>query len=60
MNFLDYVHLDDRQHNLELFKPLIECEKDYCRHEIRYLTKDGGFRWIEASPGFRAPSACIA
>ena len=45
--FLEYVHPEDRQRNLELFAPLIERQKDYCRHEIRYLTKDGGFRWIE-------------
>ncbi|MEI6823572.1 MAG: PAS domain S-box protein, partial [Bacteroidota bacterium] len=45
--FLNYVHPDDRQRNMELFEPLIKREKDYCRHEIRYLTKDGGFRWIE-------------
>ncbi len=45
--FLEYVHPDDRQRNIELFKPLIERKKDYCRHEIRYLHKDGGFRWIE-------------
>ena len=46
-NFLDYVHPDDRQRNLELFRPLVERKKDYCRHEIRYLTRDGGSRWIE-------------
>lgn len=44
--FLDYVHPDDRQRNAELFAPLIERKKDYCRHEIRYLHCDGGFRWI--------------
>jgi len=45
--FVDYVHPDDRTRNWELFEPLIKREKEYCRHEIRYLTKDGGFRWIE-------------
>jgi PAS domain S-box-containing protein len=45
--FVNFVHPDDRQRNIELFKPLIQREKDYCRHQIRYLTKDGGFRWIE-------------
>ncbi|MEY4489366.1 MAG: hypothetical protein RIQ79_1874 [Verrucomicrobiota bacterium] len=45
--FLDYVHPDDRARNSELFRPLIAREKDYCRHEIRYLTRGGGFRWIE-------------
>jgi PAS domain S-box-containing protein len=47
-SFLDYVHPGDRQHNLELFHPLIERQKEFCRHEIRYLTKQGGFRWVEA------------
>jgi PAS domain S-box-containing protein len=46
-NFLNYVHPDDRQRNLELFQPLIKRQKEYCRHEIRYLTKDSRFRWIE-------------
>lgn len=45
--FLDYVHPEDRELNRQRFQPLIERKKDYCRHEIRYLTKDGGFRWIE-------------
>ena len=45
--FLEYVYPEDRQLNLELFRPLIEKKKDYCRHEIRYSNKDGGFRHIE-------------
>ncbi|MFT3780413.1 MAG: PAS domain S-box protein [Nibricoccus sp.] len=45
--FLDYVHPDDRERNNRLFGPLIERKKDYCRHEVRYLTKDGGYRWVE-------------
>jgi len=45
--FLNYVHPDDRQRNLELFEPLINRSKDYCRHEIRYVTKKGDIRWIE-------------
>jgi len=45
--FLNYVHPDDRQKNQELFTPLVERKKDYCRHEVRYLHKNGSFRWIE-------------
>ncbi|HEX7533659.1 MAG TPA: PAS domain S-box protein [Syntrophales bacterium] len=45
--FLESVYPEDRQLNLELFRPLIERMKDYCRHEIRYTNKYGGFRWIE-------------
>jgi len=45
--FVNYVHPDDRARNWELFEPLIQRKKDYCRHQVRYLTKNGGFRWIE-------------
>lgn len=45
--FLNYVYPDDRERNIELFEPLIKREKEYCSHEIRYLTKSGRFRWIE-------------
>jgi PAS domain S-box-containing protein len=45
--FLDYIHPDDRQLNQQRFEPLLRRQKEYCRHEIRYLTKNGGFRWIE-------------
>ncbi len=45
--FCDYVHPDDRQRNLEQFQALIEGKKEYCRLEVRYLTKSGGYRWIE-------------
>lgn len=45
--FLNYVHPDDRQLNSEMFSVLMQRKKEYCQHEIRYLTKNGGFRWIE-------------
>ena len=45
--FLDFVHPADREENLEKFRPLMERRKEYCRHEVRYLTRGGGFRWIE-------------
>jgi PAS domain S-box-containing protein len=45
--FLDYVHPDDRLHNQQLFDPLMRREKLDCRHETRYLNRDGGFRYIE-------------
>ncbi|NTV11904.1 MAG: EAL domain-containing protein, partial [Zoogloea sp.] len=45
--FLNYVHPEDRERNLALFEPLIERRKEYCRHEVRYLHRDGGFRWVE-------------
>lgn len=45
--FLDYVHSDDRQSHLKHCQPLIEGKKEYCRHEARYLTNSGSYRWIE-------------
>jgi PAS domain S-box-containing protein len=45
--FLDYVHPDDRQRNLEEFRPLLEGKKQYCRHEVRYRTAHGSYRWLE-------------
>ncbi len=46
-HFAEFVHPDDRQRNLDLFVPLIQRRKSYCRHEVRYLTRDGGYRWME-------------
>lgn len=44
---MDFVHPDDRPKSLELFGRLTRKEKEYCRHEIRYLRKDGGYKWVE-------------
>ncbi|MBW4567072.1 MAG: EAL domain-containing protein [Tolypothrix carrinoi HA7290-LM1] len=46
-SFLNYIHPEDRQRNLELLKILkIQQIKDYV-YETRYITKDGGCRWLE-------------
>jgi PAS domain S-box-containing protein len=42
-----FVHPEDRQLGHELFNSLINKEKDFCRNEIRYLKKTGGFSWVE-------------
>lgn len=41
------IHPDDRPRHVMLFQPLLQGKKEYCRHEVRYLTKDKDFRWIE-------------
>ena len=46
-NWSDYIHPDDRQLHKKLFQPLLAGNKSYCRHEIRFLKKGGGFCWIE-------------
>ncbi len=44
--FLDYIHPDDRQYNAELFTPLLERTQEYARHEVRWMIKDGSWRWV--------------
>lgn len=46
-HFLDFVYPDDQQSNIELFQTLAAGDSEYCRHEVRYLTRSGGFRWFE-------------
>lgn len=45
--FLDYIHPDDKQRNLESFQPLIERKQEFCHYQVRYRTAHGGYRWIE-------------
>lgn len=45
--FLNYVHPEDSSINQQLFTSLVQRKKEYCRHTIRYITKDGGSRWVE-------------
>ena len=44
---LDFVHPLDRKNHEDLFGPLLLHEKEYCRHELRYMTRMGTFRWME-------------
>ncbi|HVS67324.1 MAG TPA: EAL domain-containing protein, partial [Mycobacteriales bacterium] len=45
--FLDYVHPEDRQRNLDVFVETLSTGKEKCRFEARYLTADGGVKWME-------------
>ncbi len=45
--FLDFIHPEDRQHNLDLFESLIQRRQEACRYQVRYLHKTHGYRWIE-------------
>ncbi|MCX6146099.1 MAG: PAS domain S-box protein [Candidatus Kapabacteria bacterium] len=47
--FLNYIHPDDRQRNVEFFEPLISGENDFTRFEVRYLKKNGNYRLVEVS-----------
>jgi PAS domain S-box-containing protein len=46
-SFLRYVHPDDRQAHAEAFQPLVEQRGEYFGHVARYVTKAGGYRWLE-------------
>jgi diguanylate cyclase (GGDEF)-like protein/PAS domain S-box-containing protein len=46
-NFINHVHPDDRDANSEAYRALLLGQKEYCRHEVRYLTKGGASRWME-------------
>ncbi len=46
-NILNYVHPDDQQRHYEMSLPLMKKADARCRHEVRFVTKDGGFRWFE-------------
>ncbi|MBJ6760583.1 PAS domain S-box protein [Myxococcaceae bacterium JPH2] len=45
---LEFVHPEDRERTLELFQRLMERQREPSHHEARYLTREGGFRWVEA------------
>jgi PAS domain S-box-containing protein len=45
--FFEYVHAEDKDRYWMLFLPLITKQQAFCRHEVRYVTKQGGFRWME-------------
>lgn len=45
--FLNYIHPEDSEHVFEAFMPLGDRNISECRHELRYLTRHGGYRWVE-------------
>lgn len=44
---IDSVHIDDRELTSKQCELLASGEVDFCRDEVRYLTTDGGWRWVE-------------
>lgn len=42
-----YIHPEDRKRHWELVQQVITRGQSYCRDEIRFLAKDGTFRWVE-------------
>jgi PAS domain S-box-containing protein len=45
--YIEFVHETDRRLNQELFGMLVRGEQEHCRHQVRYLTRDGDVRWVE-------------
>jgi two-component system, cell cycle sensor histidine kinase and response regulator CckA len=46
-SFLDYVHPEDRAVSARAFERLLARRRTTHRSEVRYLTRDAGFRWVE-------------
>jgi PAS domain S-box-containing protein len=46
-NFLEYVHPDEREATIRMFEDVVSGGRDACRHETRYRTASGGYRWVE-------------
>ncbi|HTK31822.1 MAG TPA: PAS domain S-box protein [Candidatus Saccharimonadaceae bacterium] len=45
---IDHVHPEDRDAARLAFASLLGRERDDCRFELRFLTKDGSVRWMQA------------
>jgi len=49
MSFQEYTHPDDVQHNLELFREMMEGKRDSYQLEKRYICKDGSLLWAQVT-----------
>lgn len=45
--FYEFLHPEDVRKNELLFAPLINQQKSYCKHIIRYISKSHKIKWIE-------------
>jgi len=45
--FYSFLHPDDVEKNVMLFEPMIAGKKQYCSHEIRYITKSNKISWMK-------------
>ncbi len=44
---MDFVHPGEHAHCHELGRVLLGRRKEHCRQELRYLTRNGSYRWVE-------------
>jgi len=45
--FFSFLHPDDVATDAALFKPMMAGTKQFCSHEIRYMTKSGNICWMK-------------
>lgn len=45
--FYSFLHPDDVEKNAKLFEPMMAGLKEFCSHEIRYITKSGEICWVK-------------
>jgi PAS domain S-box-containing protein len=45
--FLEFLHPEARAHAREMFGRMVGQQVEFIREEVRYLARDGGFRWVE-------------
>ena len=45
--YTEFIHPDDRKYDMEQFQMVNRQEAEFTKHQIRYLTKDGGYKWVE-------------
>jgi two-component system sensor histidine kinase/response regulator len=46
-NFINYVYPADQELIRASFAEMMAGSKTLTKHEVRYITRDGGFRWID-------------
>ncbi len=45
--YTEFVHPDDRKFDMEQFQLVNRQDSELTKHQIRYLTKSGGYKWVE-------------
>ena len=46
-SYKDFLHPDDLENNGKEFSKLFNNKIDYLRQQMRFITKNGGYKWIE-------------
>lgn len=46
-SWMELIHPEDQAYNRQAYQALIQEKVDFCRHESRFLTKNGDYKWAE-------------